>query len=201
MNIYFILRKLLCWAPLLVFISSCNTQPVPVASVVEVENRIFIKNAPDWVNNGSAFINAKGERLIHGVGYSLVVGDLAKQKAIADDIARAEVERLLSSFLSELSRKFSIAVKAETSGVQATDTSEVIAQSQVQAATKLNTPVARIVKSWRDPRNNAVWSLALLDIKRVKNIAEGQNEGSKDFLRYLEAEADNVFDSFISQKQ
>jgi hypothetical protein len=201
MNIYLTVKRLLFWTVLLVFISSCNTQPLPVAPVVEIENRLFIKNAPDWVNNGSGFMNEKGERLIHGVGYSPVVGDLAKQKAIADDIARTEVERLLSSFMSAMSSKYSGSVNAETSGVQVTDVSEVMAQSQVQAATRLSTSGTRIVKSWRDPRNNAVWSLALLDIKRVRNIADGQNEVDKDFLRFLEAEADNVFDSFINQKQ
>lgn len=189
------------WVPLLAFISSCNTQPVPVAPVVEIESRVFIKNAPDWVNNGSGFINSKGERLIQGVGYSPLVGDLAKQKAIADDIARAEVERLLSSYLSAISSNYILSVNADSSGVQVTNINAVMPQSQVQAASRHGIPGARIVKSWRDPRNNAVWSLALLDIKRVRNIAEGQKEVDKDFLRYLEAEADNVFDSFISQKQ
>lgn len=201
MNIYFILRKLLCWVALLALISSCNTRPVPVAPVVEIESRVFIKNAPDWVNNGSGFIYAKGERLIQGVGYSPLVGDLAKQKAIADDIARAEVGRLLSSYLSAISSNYILSVKAESSGVQVTNVNAVMAQSQVQAASSHGTPGTRIVKSWRDPRNNAVWTLALLDIKRARNIAEGQNEVDKDFLRFLEAEADNVFDSFISQKQ
>ena len=201
MNIYFTLKRLLLWATLPVFISSCNTERLPVAPVVETESRLIIKNAPDWVNNGSGFVRDKGERLIQGVAHSPVVGDLAQQKAIADDLARAEVERLLSTYLVAISGKYSGSVYAVTSGVQEAGARELAAHSQVQPAASLCMSRARIAKSWRDPRNNAVWSLALLDITQVRNIADGQNEGNRDFLRFLETEADNVFDSFINQKQ
>lgn len=201
MSIYSIFKKLLFWAVLLVFVSSCNAKLPPAARVVEIEKRVFIKNAPDWVNNGSSYISAKNERSIHGVGYSLTVGDLAKQKALADDIARVEVERLLIAFLSAVSKNFPVSVQPKVSGAQSIDNNAVEVARQIQIITSLITPGTRIIKSWRDPENNAVWSLALLDIKRVRNIADGQNEVDKNFLRFLEAEADNIFDNFITQKQ
>lgn len=200
MNIYFTLMRLLFWVTLLALIASCNTRTVPLPPAIEIESRLFIRNAPDWVNNGSGLTRTNDERLIRGIGYSPVVGDLAKQKAIADDIARAEVERLLASFLSAMSGRFYADTSTEVSGVQSTQISEAERFRQIHALVRLSTSSTRIIKSWRNPENNAVWSLALLDVKRLRNIADGQNGVDKNFLHFLEAEADNTFDSFINQQ-
>ncbi|MGH9454496.1 MAG: LPP20 family lipoprotein, partial [Terriglobia bacterium] len=58
-----------------------------------------IKGAPDWVNQGSQALNDRDGRLIHGIGLAPAMNDLSLQTSTADERARAEVARVLSSFM------------------------------------------------------------------------------------------------------
>src|SRR3989338_6556854 len=81
-------------------------------STTKVESDLGIKGAPDWVNEGSNILNDKDGRLFHGVGSASVMGDMALQKSVADDRARAEVARILSSYLDVVSNDFMSEAKA-----------------------------------------------------------------------------------------
>lgn len=65
-----------------------------------------IKGAPDWVNRGSTFDYAKDEQIFYGVSSISLQGDMALQKSIAEDRARAEVGRELSSYLEVISDEY-----------------------------------------------------------------------------------------------
>src|SRR5450759_3079121 len=88
---HLLLTKLLSMALLALAISACS-------STTKVESDLGIKGAPDWVNEGTNVLNDKDGRLFHGVGSSSPTGDVALQKSVADDRARAEVARALSSY-------------------------------------------------------------------------------------------------------
>ena len=64
-----------------------------------VESDLGIRGAPDWVNEGTQYLNDKNGRLFHGVGQAPVMGDDSLQKTTADNRARAEVTRILTSYL------------------------------------------------------------------------------------------------------
>ena len=74
-----------------------------------VKSDLDIKGAPDWVNEGTATLNDRGGRLIHGVGEAPPMGDESLQIATADDRARAEVARVLSSFMDIASSDYASA--------------------------------------------------------------------------------------------
>ena len=85
------ITKLLSLAVLVAVVSGCSSEPT------KVESNLGIKGAPDWVNQGSNILSTKDGRLFHGVGSASQMGDLALQKSVADDRARAEVAREHSS--------------------------------------------------------------------------------------------------------
>jgi hypothetical protein len=65
-----------------------------------------IKGAPDWVNRGSTFESTKEGRMFYGVSSASLQGDMALQKSIAEDRARAELAKVLSSYLEVISTEY-----------------------------------------------------------------------------------------------
>src|SRR5512140_936266 len=102
--------KLLSVAALSVFIAACS-------STTKVESDLGLKGAPDWVNEGTNILNNKDGRLFHGVGSASPTGDMSLQKSVADDRARAEVARVLSSYMDVVSSDYMAAAKSGDAAV------------------------------------------------------------------------------------
>jgi hypothetical protein len=161
-----------------------------------VESDLGIKGAPDWVNKGTQAVNDKDGRLFHGVGSSPVLGDEALQRSTADDRARAEVARMLSTYIDAVSNDFSAA--SGTGSYAAADQS---VSRQIKAVTKQNLAGSKIIGRWKDSRTSMVYSIAELDFKTVKTTLEGANGMNDDLKRYLGRNADNIFDKVTGEKK
>ena len=64
-----------------------------------IESDLGIKGAPDWVNEGTQAVSDRDGQLIQGVGMAPPMNDPSLQKSTADNRARAEVARVLSTFI------------------------------------------------------------------------------------------------------
>lgn len=170
-------------------ISACS-------NTTKVESDLGIKGAPDWVNEGSNTLNEKDGRLFHGVGSASVMGDMALQKSVADDRARAEVARVLSSYMDVVSNDYMSSARAGGAS-----TNEEAVSRQIKALTKVNLSGAKIIGSWRDPKTNTIYSVAELDMKQVKSTLAGTQDMNDDLRRYIESSADNIFDRVASEKR
>jgi len=175
---------------LVAVISGCGSEPT------KVESDLGIKGAPDWVNEGSNILSTKDGRMFHGVGSASPMGDMALQKSTADDRARAEVARILSSYLDVVSNDYMASAKSGDNGVN-----EEAVSRQIKNTTKVNMAGARIIGSWRDPKSNTIWSIAELDMQHVKSTIAGVNDMNADLKRYIETSADNIFDRVAKEKK
>jgi hypothetical protein len=184
------ISKILSLAMLVAVISGCGSEPT------QVESNLGIKGAPDWVNKGSNILSTKDGRLFHGVGSASPMGDMALQKSTADDRARAEVARELSSYLDVVSNDYMASAKSGDTGVN-----EEAVSRQIKNTTKINMAGARIIGSWRDPKSNTIWSIAELDMQHVKSTMAGVNDMNADLKRYIETTADNIFDRVAKEKK
>jgi hypothetical protein len=160
-----------------------------------VESDLGIKGAPDWVNKGTAVLNDKDGRLFHGVGSSPSLGDEALQRSTADDRARAEVARMLSTYLDVVSSDY-----AASSGTGANASADQSVSRQIKAVTKTNLAGSKIIGRWKDSKTNAVYSIAELDLKQIKTTLEGANGMNEDLRRYIGRNADNIFDKVSGEK-
>jgi hypothetical protein len=183
--------KLLSLALLALVISACSS------STTKVESDLGIKGAPDWVNEGTNILNEKDGRLFHGVGSASPMGDMALQKSVADDRARAEVARVLSSYMDVVTNDYMSSAKA---GGGANDTEEAVSR-QIKALTKVNLTGAKIIGSWHDPKTNIIYSIVELDMKQVKNTLAETKDMNDDLRRYIETSADNIFDRVAKEKK
>lgn len=193
--------KLILLALVPAIISGCSNEPVKSAQPARVESNLGIKGAPDWVNRGSKILNTLDRRLFHGVGSASPQGDMALQKAIADDRARAEVARILSTYLDVVTSDYLASAKSGASGVKNTAVSEEAVSRQIKNTTKANMAGARIMGSWRDPATQTMWSIAELDMKYVKSTMAGVIDMDADLKRHIETSSDNIFDHLSKEKQ
>ena len=163
-------------------LTACSSRTV-------VESNLGIKGAPDWVNKGSQALNDQGGRLIHGIGSAPSLNDQALQRSVADDRARAEVARVLSSFMKVATQDYSAA-----SGSGQDQQNDQSVSRQIQNITDQNVSGARIIAQWADPKTGTVWSLAELDMKQVKDMVANSKDMNAGFRDYFTAHADNLFD-------
>jgi hypothetical protein len=181
--------KLFFIAALTAVIAACTTS-------TKVESDLGLKGAPDWVNQGSSILNDKDGRLFHGVGSASPTGDMSLQKSVADDRARAEVARVLSSYMDVVSSDYMASAKSGEAGA-----AEESVSRQIKNLSKINLTGAKIIGSWRDPKTNIIYSIAELDMNHVKSTLNGVQDMNTDLKRYIETQADNIFDRVAKEKK
>jgi hypothetical protein len=184
-----LIAKILSMALFALAVSACS-------STTKVESDLGIKGAPDWVNEGTNIISEKDGRLFHGVGSASPMGDMSLQKSIADDRARAEVARVLSSYMDVVTNDYMSSAKAGGA-----NTNEEAVSRQIKALTKVNLAGAKVIGSWRDPKTSIIYSIVELDMKQVKNTLAGTQDMNDDLKRYIESSADNIFDRVANEKK
>lgn len=177
-------------AVLVILLAACAGQ-------TKVESDLGIKGAPDWVNEGTQAVSDKKGRLIQGVGSAPNLGDPALQKATADNRARAEIARVLSSYLDVAMNDF-----LASSGGQ--DADEAIAESSIQQQINSISQVvlngSKIIGNWKDKRTGIIYSFAELDLKQVQDVVAANRNMSEDLKRYLAVQGSAVFDNFVTEK-
>jgi hypothetical protein len=175
------------WASILIpmaalFLGAC-------AGTTQLESELGIKGAPEWVNKGTAYVNSKDGRLFHGVGSAGPMGDDSLQRATADDRARAEVARIFSSYLDVVSNDYQAAAKSGGDSVN-----EEAVSRQIKNLTKIDLAGTKIIAHWKDTRSNTLWAICELDVKTVKDIVAARQDMNENVQRYIQNNADNIFD-------
>lgn len=184
------ISKLLFLALSISVISACSS------STTKVESNLGISGAPDWVNEGTNILNNKDGRLFHGVGSASAMGDPALQRSVSEDRARAEVARILSSYLDVVSSDYLAAAKSGESTAN-----EESVSRQIKNISKVNLTGVRIIGNWRDPKTNILYSIAELDMNHVKSTLAGVQDMNADLKRYIETSGDNIFDRVAKEKK
>ena len=169
---------------------------VGCSSKTQVESDLHIEDAPDWVNEGNQMLNDEDGRLFHGIGSAPPMGDHSLQKNTADDRARAEVARVFSSYLTVASKDYSAAASQGDEQL-----SEQSVSRQIDNLTQVNLTGAKIIGRWQDENTGSIWSLAELDLGRVKQTLDKAQQMSPALREFLAREGEPIFDRLTGVKQ
>ena len=161
-----------------------------------VKSDLGIRGAPDWVNEGTNILNDKNGRLFHGVGSAPEMGDQSLQRSTADDRARAEVARVLSSYMEVVSNDY---LASTSTGIDSE--AEQTVTRQVKNLTKLNLTGAKIIGRWADKRTKNIYSIAELDMKHVKSTLKNVKDMNENLRRYINTHSDNIFDKLSTKEK
>lgn len=160
-----------------------------------VESDMKIKSAPDWVNEGTNILNNKDGRLFHGIGSATLMNDTELQRTTAENRARSEVARILSSYMDVVSKDYTASVKAG----DAAELQQSVSRS-VESITKVNLTGVRIIANWRDEKSGTIYSLAELDMKHMKDILKNVENMNDGLRAHIEQRGDTLFDSMTGKK-
>lgn len=158
----------------------------------KIESDMGMKGVPDWVNKGTRYLSDDDGRLFHGVGSAAPLADEALQKSVANDRARAEVARILTTYLEVVSNDYVSSVKADGEHV-----SEESVSRQIRASTKINLRGVKVIANWRDPQTAVIYSLCELDMDHVKETVKKSEEMERGLQRYITRRGDNIFDRVL----
>lgn len=147
---------------------------------------------PRWVSEGSSIVKLQEGRRFYGVGSASMRGDFSLQTATANSRARAEVVRILASYMEIVSRDFIASGKAAEAGFTAQSVSR-----QIDYVAELDLGWVDVVSHWNGKKTEKIYAIAELDMQRVHEAlaAAALNPGLK---AYIGAEGDNIFDRIAS---
>ena len=188
-----ILRK--SW--LLLFFIFINTVFIACSSgPTQVESDLGLEGVPDWVNKGTSALKTDEGRLFHGVGSAPVMDDLSFQTGVADNRARAEIARILTSYMEVVSRDYMASGKAAEQGY-----TQATASREISNVSKVNLTGARIIGHWRDKRSGIIYAIAELDMEQAKDIIKQVKMMDEGLINHLSSQAENIFDHIADREE
>ena len=158
------------------------------SSKTVIESDMGISDAPDWVNEGTQTVDDDDGRLIHGVGLAPPMGDVSLQKATADSRARAEIARVLSTYVDAVIKDYTATTGSET---------DLNVEREIRSTTQLALSGARILGHWKDEDTGDIYAFAELDMDAVDKTLETAASLSAAFKDHYTENADANFDRFM----
>ncbi len=177
-------------ASLCVFLVAC------AGGETKVESDLGIKGAPDWVNEGTQAVSNKGGRLIQGVGSSPMLNDQSLQISTADNRARAEIARVVSTYMDVMANDFLAAAK-QTDGYVA----DASVQQQINSVSKVVLNGSKILGRWKDEKTGTIYAFAELDLKKVQDVIKANQSMNQGLKVYLLDNSDVAFDKIAGEKE
>jgi hypothetical protein len=124
------------------------------------------------------------------------MGDESLQISTADNRARAEVARILSSYLDVVSNDYTAASGSGESAI-----SQQAVSRQIRNLSKVNLSGVKIIGHWRNDKDGTIFSIAELDLEQVKQTTAIVNDMNADLKRYITDHSENVFDQVSREKK
>jgi len=184
----FNMRNILLLAMALLVATGCSSKK----SSTDIESDMGLKGAPTWVNNGTSAVSNEDGQLIHGVGSAPDMGDISLQKATADTRARAEVARIMSTFIDSTLADYS------TSNGEGFDMS---VEKTIKSSTKAALSGAVIIGSWRDSSSGVIYSFAELNLNTLETSISNADKINQSFKKYTEKNLEANFERFAKENE
>ena len=158
------------------------------SSKTTIESDMGLDDAPDWVNEGTQAVNDDDGRLIHGVGMAPTMGDVSLQKATADNRARAEIARVLSTYVDAVIKDYTASTGSDA---------DLNVEREIRSTTQLALSGARILGHWKDEDTGDVYAFAELDMDAVSKTLKTATSLSEAFKDHYKETANANFDRFM----
>jgi len=176
---------------LLIALSVAATLLSACGGKTKIESNLGIKGAPDWVNEGTSAVSDKKGRLIQGVGMSAPIGDVSLQKNTADNRARAEVARIMSTYIDTTMKDYTESVNGQV---------DANVSREINSVSRLALNGAEIIGRWKDKKTGDIYSFAEMDMKKLdKMMAESEKLGAS-FKQYYETNSQTGFEKLAGEE-
>ncbi|KPQ27341.1 MAG: LPP20 lipoprotein [Marinobacter excellens HL-55] len=156
-----------------------------------IESDMGVAGAPDWVNKGTQAVDNDG-RYIQGVAYAPPLNDQSLQTSTADSRARAEVARVVSSYVdSTLSDYSSSAGDSSASSIEQT----------LISSTRTALNGVKIKARWKDSNTGNVYSFAEMDMEALDDSIRTASKLSENFKAFYTSNTNVNFERFVQGQE
>lgn len=169
-----------------VVLAGCSSQR-------SIESDLGLSDAPDWVNVGTQAVEDEEGRLLQGVGMAAAMNDPSLQRSTADNRARTEIARVLSTYVDSTIKDYSA-----TSG---SDSNATNIEQALQSSTRTALSGARIIARWLDPDSGSLYSFAELDMQQLETLLSTSTALSAELQKYIADNADKEFQQLMKDTQ
>ena len=118
------------------------------------------------------------------------MGDISLQKATADNRARAEIARVLSTYVDAVISDYTASAGGET---------DMNVEREIRSTTQLVLSGARMLGHWKDEDTGDVYAFAELDMDAVDKSLETATALSDAFKGHYKENADANFERFMEE--
>jgi hypothetical protein len=158
----------------------------------------LVNNAPDWVNKGSgAFKDTAGKPVFYGVGAVQGVRNIPLARYSADDRGRADIAKIMNSYVTVLSKDYMASV---TAGDMKQSSEEQMVSQTMKNFAKFTLHGAIPVDHWVDKDNGVVYSLVKLDMAAIQQSLNDSKELDAKVRDYVKANAEKAFDELSAEE-
>ena len=163
------------------FLAACSSNTT-------IESDLGIDGAPGWVNEGTQAVDNDDGQLLHGVGMAPPMGDTSLQKSTADNRARAEVARILQTFVDSTLNDYTASVG---------DSADMNIEREIRTATKLALSGSRILGHWKHEETGDIYAFAELSIESMDEMIAKADNLSASFKKFYDENNKANFDRFM----
>jgi len=182
-------KKLMGAMAMAVLVSCGSSSP-------QMSNQVLHANGPDWVNKGSGAFGGDKGKVFYGVGITSGVKNAALRRSTADSRARAEISKILDSYVSVLNKSYQAST---TAGDMSASSEEQHVQEALKTYSQQELSGVLIVDHWVD-NDGTEYSLAQLDMASFADNMSKMKELNAKVRDAVRANADKAFDELGAEE-
>ena len=184
------MKKILSMA-VLAFAMACGGGNKP-----EMSNQVLHANGPDWVNRGSGAFGGDKGKVFYGVGIASGIRNYAMRRSTADSRARAEIAKILDTYVSVLNKDY---MASTTAGDMNASSEEQHVEQALKTYSQMEMSGILIIDHWVDT-DGTEFSLAQLDMAAFKDSMDKMKELNAKVRDAVRANADKAFDELSAEE-
>jgi hypothetical protein len=144
---------------------------------------------PAWVNKGSGAFDVDKGKVFYGVGVASGIRNRALLISTADNRARAEVAKILETYVAVLAKDY---MASTTAGDMSASSEEQHVEQALKTFTKTTLHGSQIINRWTDPADGSLFSLCELDLFAFKNALDDYKELDAEVRDYVRDNAEKL---------
>ena len=154
-------------------------------------------NAPEWTQKASGAFKDGAGNVFYGVGIAQGIRNRALSVTAADDRARAEIAKIMNSYVTVLTKDYMASV---TAGDMSKSSEEQMVSQTMKNFAKFTLHGAVIIDHWKDPSDGTMFALCKLDMAAVQKTLADSKELDSKVRDYVKANAEKAFDELAAEE-
>jgi hypothetical protein len=153
---------------------------------------------PAWVNKGSGAFDVDKGKVFYGVGVASGIRNRSLLISTADNRARAEVAKILETYVAVLSKDY---MASTTAGDMSASSEEQHVEQALKTFSKTTLHGARIIDHWKDPADGSLFALCELDLLAFKSALDDYKELDAKVRDYVRQNAEKLHQKLEEEEE